>query len=109
MVGFAKAVKGTSMQNKIGGSPVGFSRGDKGFFLISTHTPSSGTFYTGLPSGDYCNVIQGCPTSSGCEGDTIHVDGSGNAHISISDYDNPMAAIHVGRYTIYLTGITSKL
>ncbi len=100
MVGFAKAVKGTNMHNQIHGSPVGFSRGDKGFFLISTW-PTEGNFYTGLPSGDYCNVIQGCPTSSGCEGDTIHVDGGGNAYIKIPDHYVPMAAIHVGMLSLH--------
>ena len=46
-------------------------------------------------------LFQGCPTNSGCSGDTIHVDGSGNAHISISDGANPFAAIHVGQYKKY--------
>ena len=38
------------------------------------------------------------------------MDGSGNAHISITDGANPMAAIHVGKYTIlYETSLWSDL
>ena len=97
MVGFAKAVKGTGMENRNGGAVTALSRGDKGFYAISKGGGKvSEKVYTGLPSGDYCNVIQGCPTTSGCEGDVAHVDASGYVQVNINDSENPMFAIHVG-------------
>ncbi len=53
--------------------------------------------YTGLPAGTYCNVIKGCATDSGCEGESVSVDGSGYANINIPASDEPILAIHVGK------------
>ena len=57
----------------------------------------SETLYTGLPAGDYCNVIQGCPTNSGCTGDVITVGGDGKALIRITNSEEPFLAIHIGK------------
>jgi len=96
MASFSKAVSGTSANYWWSeGNQVAIGREGKGFFVATNQGGLERTFPTGMPSGDYCNVIQGCPTSSGCSGDTIHVDGSGNAHIRITDGANPIAAIHV--------------
>ena len=54
--------------------------------------------YTGLPGGTYCNVIKGCPTNSGCEGESVVVDSDGNAQIVIPASDEPILALHVGMH-----------
>lgn len=102
MAGFAKAVAGTSADYWWSeGNQVAIGRQGKGFFVATNLGGLDRTFSTSMPAGAYCNVIQGCPTTSGCEGDTIHVDGSGNARFVISDGSNPMAAIHVGENPVF--------
>ena len=54
--------------------------------------------HTGLPAGTYCNVIKGCATDSGCEGESVVVNSDGNAQIVIPATDEPILAIHVGTY-----------
>ena len=98
MVGFAKAANGEPMVNWWNeGNKAAFSRGSKAFVAITNEGTLDRTFHTGLPAGDYCNVIEGCPTSTGCSGKMVTVDGSGNARIIIDNYDEPIAAIHVGQ------------
>ena len=41
-------------------------------------------------------IIQGCATSSGCEGQTVTVEGDGTAFIDIEGED-PILALHVGK------------
>ena len=76
---------------------IAFSRGNKGFFAITNHGSMTETLSTGLPAGDYCNVIQGCPTNNGCTGDIITVGGDGKAVIKITNPEEPFLAIHVGK------------
>jgi len=96
MAGFAKAANGQPLTNWWSeGNKAAFSRGNKAFIVITNEGTLDRTFSTGLPPGDYCNVIEGCPTSSGCTGKTITVDGSGNARIIIDNANEPIAAIHV--------------
>jgi alpha-amylase len=96
MAGFAKAANGEAMANWWNeGNKAAFSRGNKAFVAITNEGLLDRTFYTGLPAGDYCNVIEGCPTSEGCSGKTVTVDSGGNARIIIDNYDEPIAAIHV--------------
>ena len=52
--------------------------------------------YTALPAGRYCDVITGCPTTTGCTGGHVDVDGSGYANIQITNTEEPILAIHVG-------------
>ena len=52
--------------------------------------------YTGLPGGTYCNVIQGCPTDTGCEAESVVVDSNGYAQINVPASDEPILAIHAG-------------
>ena len=52
---------------------------------------------TGLPQGQYCDVISGSLDQGRCTGKTITVQGDGRAQLSISNSDeDPMVAIHVG-------------
>lgn len=96
MASFSKAVKGTDVGGWwISGNQAAWRRGFKGFIALTNQPPLDELMATGLPAGDYCNVIQGCPTSSGCEGETITVDSSGNARIKITNGDEPILAIHI--------------
>ena len=52
-----------------------------------------------LPAGTYCNVITGPATSGGCSGDYVQVDGSGMAQVTIKNNEEPMFAIHVGKWS----------
>ena len=72
-----------------------FYRGNKGFFAI-TNEGMNVNVYTGLPGGTYCNVIQGCPTDTGCAGESVVVDSNGYAQINIPASDEPILAIHAG-------------
>ena len=40
------------------GNHASWNKGDKGFVAMARNGDLSGTFYTGLPAGSYCNVIQ---------------------------------------------------
>jgi alpha-amylase len=105
MAGFAKAANGQPMQNWWNeGNKAAFSRGNKAFVVITNEGTLDRTFFTGLPAGDYCNVIEGCPTASGCTGKTFTVDSSGNARIIIDDSNEPIAAIHVEAMARTTTG-----
>ena len=84
------------MRVTLQGNKAAWSRGGKGFIAISNEGEWSGTFQTGMPAGQYCNVIQGCATSSGCVGDTITVNSDGSVSITVPSGDEPMIAIHVG-------------
>ena len=61
MVGWAKAVNGFPGFDNWwqSGNRVAWSRGGRGFIALSNEGPMMETLQTGLPPGDYCNVIQG--------------------------------------------------
>ncbi|XP_060569354.1 alpha-amylase-like [Ruditapes philippinarum] len=100
MVAFRNVVAGTSLKNfhSYGDQAISFSRGDKGFIaLVGDGSSINSNINTGLPSGSYCDVISGNYDNGSCTGKTIHVDGTGNAHINVNGHtDDPMVAIHVG-------------
>ena len=51
---------------------------------------------TGLPQGQYCDVISGNLDQGRCTGKVISVQGDGRAQLIISNTDqDPMVAIHV--------------
>ncbi|XP_022105490.1 alpha-amylase 1-like [Acanthaster planci] len=99
MIGFRNVAAGQPLSNwwSNGNQQIAFGRGDKAFIAINNdgHTLSE-TLYTGMPSGEYCNIILGdFDSSSGsCSGPTIHVDGSGYAYFNVDTGDDPVAAIH---------------
>ncbi len=62
MAGFAKAIQGSSDDFDNWweeGNQVAWSRGGRGFVALTWHGGMSNRLQTGLPTGDYCNVIQG--------------------------------------------------
>ena len=75
-----------------GNNQIAFARGSKGFVVINNESGSlSRTLPTGLPAGNYCNILAG---EALCSGSVITVDGSGNATFNVGGMQ--AAAIHVG-------------
>lgn len=96
MVAFRNAVVGTTKENYYQqGDEIAFSRGNKGFFAMSKNGRMDKTLQTGLPAGEYCDLITDCAVK-------ITVDGSGMAHIVINSNDNPVVAFIVGKYLFVL-------
>jgi len=89
MAQFRTAVAGTSVSNwQYTNGVLSFSRGNKGFFAMSMNSFTE-TVQTGLPGGEYCDLISECKMK-------ITVDGSGNAQISPANPSEPYVAIAVG-------------
>lgn len=104
MVGFRSAVAGQPVQNwwSDGGNRIAFSRGERGFVAINrTGQSLSTTLQTGLPSGEYCNVVDSSPLQD-CPGQRVQVQADGQATISLA----PMSAIglHVEAMTAGVGG-----
>ena len=106
MVAFRNAAVGQVQQNwTVGnnGNQVAFSRGNVGFVALNNSGSAwTRTFATGLPAGTYCNVINGTKngTSTGCTGDSVTVDASGNASVTVPANNsgaNPAVAIYTGQ------------
>ncbi|WP_445365198.1 alpha amylase C-terminal domain-containing protein [Microbulbifer sp. ANSA001] len=95
MVGFRNYTNGTAMNNwwDNGNNQIAFGRGNKGFVVINNEGGSlSQSLYTGMPAGDYCNVLA---DDNECSGDVITVDGNGYATFNVAA--NSAAAIHGGQ------------
>lgn len=75
-----------------GSNQIAFSRGNKGFVVINNEDYAlSQTLYTGLPAGDYCNILAG---DNACSGDVISVSSTGYATFNVPA--RSAAAIHGG-------------
>lgn len=80
---------------------VAFSRGRKGFVAINNEGVAwVAGVKTGLPAGEYCNVVVGVldSTGNGCTGDTVSVDSNGVAAINIGPNDGKTVsavALHI--------------
>ncbi|XP_064626202.1 alpha-amylase-like [Lineus longissimus] len=101
MVAFRNNVTGTAMENwwDNGNNQIAFGRGNRGFIAFNNEDGGTMdvTLSTGLPVGQYCDVISGERKGSTCSGKTITVDGSGKARFNINSGDSdPMVAIHIG-------------
>lgn len=87
MVQFANAVAGEGMDNwQIKDGSLGFSRGTKGFFAMGDL--NNVEFYTGLPDGEYCDIIHDCQTK-------VQVSG-GMATLRKAEDNDPVVAFCVG-------------
>ncbi|WP_269533873.1 alpha-amylase family protein [Chitinimonas sp. BJYL2] len=98
MVGFRRAVAGTSMTNwwDNGANAIAFSRGTKGFVAINREASAlSRAFQTGLPAGKYCDVLTGLMASGVCTGQAVTVAADGMASLSLPS--NSALALHVGQ------------
>ncbi|XP_038066138.1 alpha-amylase-like [Patiria miniata] len=101
MVAFRNIAAGQPLRNwwSNGSQQIAFGRGDRAFVVINNDDYRlSQALNTGLPTGEYCNIIVGDfdPLTATCSGPTIRVDQSGNANFSIDTSADPMVAIHVG-------------
>merc|ERR1712226_1099070 len=83
-----------------GYNAIAFSRGNRAFFAMNNEGYAiNQQFQTGLPAGEYCDVIS-CDTNrapcggSECRG-SIRVGNDGLAQVSVPNDDNPMVAYHV--------------
>jgi len=86
MVQFANAVVGTGVENWDGGNYyLGFARGNKGFVAMGNLNRE---FYTGLPDGEYCDIIHDCSQK-------IQISG-GRGYFSLAEENDPVVAICVG-------------
>lgn len=86
MVKFANAVQGTGVENWQGGNNfLGFSRGNKGFFAMGDLNRE---FYTGLPDGEYCDIIHDCQQK-------IQISG-GKGYFKRAQDNDPVVAICQG-------------
>jgi alpha-amylase len=76
-----------------GDNLIAFSRGSKGWIVINNHpTPQTHTFQTGLPSGNYCDVIHGTfsktRNAGSCTGPTVVVGRDGTATVTVPGQDS---------------------
>ncbi|ACZ87182.1 alpha-amylase [Streptosporangium roseum] len=96
MVGWANAarsVKSVSDFKAVNSNVIGFHRGDRAWIGINdSGSDSTAEFTTGLADGDYCDVISGAATTTGCTGTEVTVSG-GRATVKIPA--NDAVAIHV--------------
>lgn len=65
-----------------GDNQIAFGRGGKGFVVINNDESArlNETLYTGLPAGEYCNILAGIDP---CGGEIIFVDDNGNATFNV--------------------------
>jgi len=86
MARFANVAVGTGVENWQGGNNfLGFSRGNKAFVAMGDLGKD---FYTGLPDGEYCDIISDCSQK-------IQISG-GNGYFNAANGDDPVVAICVG-------------
>jgi alpha-amylase len=103
MVKLRAASAGQAQTNWTVGSAdqVAFSRGNVAFVALNnTGAAWSRTFFTNLPAGTYCNVINGGRNAAGnaCTGSSVTVDSNGNANITVpaDGAQPPAVAIYTG-------------
>jgi alpha-amylase len=97
MVRFRRETVGTPVVNwwDNGANQIAFGRGDRGFVVLNGEpSPLAQSFVTGLPQGDYCDVVGGGVDAGSCVGTVVHVDATGQADFSLGP--NSAQAIHVG-------------
>ena len=84
MVMFHNVTQGQAVTNwwDNGNNQIAFSRGNKGFVVINNESGSlTQSLATGLPAGEYCNIVAG---DAYCSGSYITVDSSGKANINLA-------------------------
>ncbi|CAG9562055.1 unnamed protein product [Danaus chrysippus] len=101
MIGFRNVVINTSIKNwwDDDNKQIAFGRDAKGFIVFNgDEIELNVTLQTGLPPGEYCDVISGLRVGSHCTGNKIYVNNDGRAHFYKTQYAEDMhIAIHVGK------------
>lgn len=98
MVKFHNVVLGSPVQHwsTISDNAIAFGRGGQGFIAINNEGYTvSGHFFTGMPDGEYCDVItcdSNQPPCQSCR--SVYVEG-GHAYISVPNDDDAVVAIHI--------------
>ncbi|WP_416398425.1 carbohydrate-binding module family 20 domain-containing protein [Allohahella sp. A8] len=83
----------TSNVTTDGPNRLAFGRGGLGYVALNNRTDTWSTVVqTGMPSGEYCDVMHGDFANGACTGPTIVVDGGGYAAITVTGRD--AIAIH---------------
>lgn len=78
-----------------GNNQIAFGRGSAGYVAINREGSAlNRTFQTSMAAGNYCNVIDGNPTATGCSGTTITVNANGTATFTVPSMK--AVAIHIG-------------
>ncbi|XP_041095413.1 pancreatic alpha-amylase-like [Polyodon spathula] len=99
MVIFRNVVDGQPFSNwwDNGGNQAAFGRGNKGFIVFNNEDWNMDvTLQTGLPAGNYCDVISGQKEGGRCTGTQVSVGGDGRARFQIKNTaEDPFIAIHV--------------
>ncbi|XP_049873289.1 alpha-amylase 4N-like isoform X1 [Pectinophora gossypiella] len=100
MVAFRNVARDTSIENwwDNGNNQIAFSRANKAFIAFNLENNDLvQNLQTGLPPGDYCDVITGTRKGNSCTGTKVTVDGDGRANIVVPASGEDMhLAIHVG-------------
>jgi alpha-amylase len=99
MARFRNTAEFQSVQNwwDNGNNQIAFSRGNKAFIAINNDDYGLDQWLqTGLPQGQYCDVISGNLEQGHCTGKIITVQDDGRAQITVANSEeDPMIAIHV--------------
>ncbi len=79
-----------------GNNQIAFGRGDLGFVVINRENSGTlqATLQTGLPEGNYCDIVNGNFSDGVCTGTVISVNNQGQASFSVNAFQ--AAAIHIG-------------
>ncbi len=121
MVNFRTATYGLSESAWTIGTAdqIAFSRGNVGFVALNNDRSNvwNTTFQTGLPAGTYCNVVNGVLSGGTCTADTVAVNSSGQATLSIPANGGsvvPAVAIYTGEIQAHTapatpTGLTGSV
>ncbi|XP_054287832.1 alpha-amylase-like [Macrosteles quadrilineatus] len=113
-VEFHNVVKGTPVTNWWSNdkNQIAFCRGKKGFVAFNLDSAElNENLQTCLPEGEYCDIISGEVTTTGCSGKTIKVEKDGKANIVIPENASPddgVVAIHIQSGTVYGDGNSGK-
>jgi alpha-amylase len=86
MVRFRRYVTGTNQNHwwDNGANAIAFTRGDKGFVAINNETTAlAQTVSTGLPPGDYCDLITGGVVNGSCTGTVVVVNAGGAVELGL--------------------------
>ncbi len=77
-----------------GNKQIAFSRNNKGFVVINQESfPLEQIFQTGLPAGNYCNILDSEVVNKQCTGTTITVNQDGTAYLRVEPFT--VTAIHI--------------
>jgi alpha-amylase len=97
MVGFANAAGTAAVANwwDNGNNQIAFGRGNRAFIVLNGEGGTiDRTFNTGLPNGNYCDVISGSKEGGKCTGKSVQVN-NGQAKINVPASPDGIFAIHV--------------